>query len=973
MAHHNCPKECKKQDAVYLKPHKHRPKDGCSETATLWIDKEGDLMLSNKGKTHEIAMKDDPKSIEGWWLNTTKGAIYDTTVLWHIYRKGDELRAHLYAGYPGRYREWTKEDFEQVDIGMFWGLTETTPTVNDILLEPDYGWNSDPNICKDKDKKCHDKHKEIRSYLFNPSQFNDPQYLSSQQRTARLNRTDDPNVLWAYSFDMGDNVSIDGLGDIIRLHRIEKPPIESYTPGFIDNTNPVKIFENVFNMLILNGNPQFNHQVQNGQPKPYPGYGALLERKQKLLTTGMSYGPFTIKDVWRSRTDQPTQFPFPISTTLVTHEFSYPRIAARAVVTGFKGDYVILNNENGWEMGIADNQNGVDTKTSLRPDFYDGANQKNLLTIIDIDTSGLPEYNPAIHGQGCVKVIVDPVTPASEYRQLVAALYDLHSYDMRMTHCYPVVWIDSETYRIYHTFAEIQKGIDDGKAIMKRLRSRAYYVTRSGGVYNDFFYNTDFYTTPAIPSNDPTGININDENFLYNIVAGNYLDPERNYAIYWRLDGPSRKCSPITTQRLVEMTDGYYAEPGSKFVYEIRNLFDEPPDPAVWHVYGDLATELTFGIIHPSLSQGKTMAYISLLDVLGPDPAYNASFFKDFTQKGDLYPVGPIGDCFAAVMTKLNESNPDVYIIDNSPNSGGWPSIYYAISAFFGNNRTQFSSYFVSSDNGNGPAYNIQHIQDVAQFKNLQSTIDQQSIINTDYFAEKYPAAMVRRPVKVIFLNSTNASSGGDMSPHYFRNADSDDYGDLGSGVKSYIVGDSDGRLFGTGTHHINLFTNESNNLKQNGVAVSAVRERLEIWENTYRLGKYGYFLDIQPDVIKPDLLHNFDIENNLWQDVGSIGPYPLNPVDGGNDKYVLPLSTGVGQPVYEDPTTWRDKSLEKCIQYALELFNDDAKLVKDKNTQIVKPRRNKKELLTFFKNRHHQYIPSFNKSNHHLRIHKLK
>jgi hypothetical protein len=71
--------------------------------------------------------------------------------------------------------------------------------------------------------------------------------------------------------------------------------------------------------------------------------------------------------------------------------------------------------------------------------------------------------------------------------------------------------------------------------------------------------------------------------------------------------------------------------------------------------------------------------------------------------------------------------------------------------------------------------------------------------------------------------------------------------------------------------------------------------------------------------VIKPDILLNMDIEATFWLDVGTKGTYPLNPVDGGSDPLVLPLSTGVTQPDYADPSTWRDRALEACIVTAVE------------------------------------------------------
>jgi hypothetical protein len=140
----------------------------------------------------------------------------------------------------------------------------------------------------------------------------------------------------------------------------------------------------------------------------------------------------------------------------------------------------------------------------------------------------------------------------------------------------------------------------------------------------------------------------------------------------------------------------------------------------------------------------------------------------------------------------------------------------------------------------------------------------------------------------------------------------------LGFGVTSFIVGDIDGRLKGAFSIPMNLFTNASNNLIQDGIPQSAFITRLESVVGLIRAGTNSYEFPNQHPIIAPDVLMNFDIESDLWLNVGTVTPYPKNPIDGGLDPLVLPLSTGKTQPDYTDNTTWRDRSLEACIMTAV-------------------------------------------------------
>lgn len=854
--------------------------------------------------------------IEGWWLNTLKGNISNTTVLWHIYHVGSQLRVHLYAGYQGRYREWTPEDFAAVALdGVF--LFAVPIPVNDVALLK----------------------KNEHSYIVNPVLPGDPEYLSPYQNTNFLNTTSNPNILYYYGADVPNDSGGDFEIDVLRLVRLaQAPEIETFdNPAFIDNTNPINILENIYNMLLRNGNPQF---AVDFQASDYPGFAAFTARKDQLLSTGVQYQS-VIKDVWRTRLDDPTGLGFPLSTTFITTQHANPRLGARAVVTGFSGDYALLNNATGWQVGVADNDNGRDAAQVYGPEYYVGSQQKSMLTIVGADSSDLPVYNPLEHGVGQVTVIVDPVTATSQYAPLTAAAHDLQSYAGRSTHTNLNGYYNGVTNELFDSFEDLQTGFDNDTAAFYRIRSRGYHGTRAGDSYVDIDAN-NIPTFPSIPSNDPTGITLYDgesPTAFYSIDIFNYLDPERTFNIYWALDGAPIPDAPVTTQKLVDITQDfygpgqpYYKTPGSQFIFQVDNYYNNsafgntPPDPAVWSIYNAGSyndfNNLVFGILDESKTCGETVAYISLLDDLSIDPIYLASSFPEFAPNGTYYPQGPLADCFALVMETLKQYNPTSYVINNRGNGGGY-SVMVVLSSFFGADRSFYTEKQSFAGNGYQPSQPIQQTQDEAQFENLQESINNRKFINTNAFAAAYPNAMVRdEGTKVYFITDTNAGSYGDVNTHLFRNNDAANFGDLGFGVESIIIGDIDGRLFGAASIENALFTNNSQNTSDEGIPVGAFSVRLEAISALTRAGENAYLFANQNPVVAPDLLFNMDIENTFWLDVGSKGTYPLNPIDGGTDPLVLPLSTGVTQPVYGTnvlaQATWRDRVLEAAIMMAV-------------------------------------------------------
>jgi len=877
----------------------------------------GEIVLKDNG-CQEVVVTKSTHPLVGWWLNVNKGATSSTDVLWKIRcEEGGKLFAHLYAGYQGRYREWTPEDAVNADGGL-WGLWDYTLPVNDFPLVP---VESNP-----------------KGFYCNPTLPSNPEFLSKQQITAaQLNMTDDPNVCYTFMIGMQSPVGFGAYGgDTLKLVRLDyEPVIEKYeNPAYIDTTNPVKIFEDIFNTFYKIGNNQFTKEAQT---KDYPGFAAMNQRYHELLTTGVTYTN-TVKDVWRSRIDNPTGFVLPISTTLVVEDFPNPRVGARVYCTGFLGDYEILNNPDGFELGIADNNNGRVAASVLGPEYYDGANEKFLLTFLDLNTSDLPPYDPAIHGVGKTKLVIKPVTPATEYSELVAAVHDLYSFTGRHTHKVFRPYRDRTTLRIYKTFQDLQDGLNINRAVRIPIQPRGRAVTRASANYVDYSYISGS-TVPAIPSNDPTGMNLNDPKFEHSIDINNYYDPENTYNIYWALDGPEIPGAPVTGQRLLDVSEAlvgpYYKNPGSKFIFTVSKFGEAPADPK-WSIYGDYEPILLFGLLDINKTCGEKVGFISLLDNYGIDGTFWASLFEDFSP-GVPSSMGPLGDCFATVMEKINSFGVDKLIIDDRGNIGGLETVVGALASFIGAKRPAQSFVIGFADNGNQPFERLQTIQNRANFIGMQNFINNSGTLFNDIFAVKYPNSMFKgtadKPKRVIFLTDINAGSAGDDNPHYFRNTLADDPSDLGDYVYCDIVGDIDGRVISGSTYPLSQFTNVSHNLMRNGNAVSSILLGLEGGAATAFIvkdGKIEYGSNQIPS-IKPKVLLNGDIEATFWLDTGYKGTYPLNPADGGSDSLVLPLSTGVTQPNKDDPTTWRDRFLEAAITSLVDCSKEFIRVEKSK------------------------------------------
>lgn len=911
-----CDGKCgrKKGEKCKIGTHKHKN--------ALWTNKNKELIFTDQNCKNHVVCVDCPKenAITGWWVDTIKGTYTNTEVLWHIFysvptEKCSEpiLMAHLYAGYQGRYREWTPEDFAFTSvlefpfsfIGIFAPTTNEFPLIEEI-----------PNM----------------RWLINTISKDDPQYLSTDQLTRRLSISKtDPDILYLYTPDI-EQFFITNYDHTLRLRRLSAAPIiESYDEpvGLTKVNDPQEILRNIFNNYMLIGNPQTANDYKGDD---YPGYSAFLGRLNELLTNGVSY-IHTVKDVWRTRLDRPTGLIVPISTTFVTNESSYPRIGSRLVIEGFTSEYSILNGNH--KMGLFDNNNGRPRSEVYGSEYFVGSQEKWMLNAVDLNSSMLPEYNATIHaanGPVTLSVIVDPVTITAKYSTLIAAVHDLLSFAGRTTHTLAFGYRDSVTRKVYETFGELQAGLLNRRARVFSTRSRGIGGTRLLNPYIDAYAGIG---TGALPFsvNDPTIINLNDVmwespislDVSYNIDVLNYLDPDRTFNIYWSLTGEPIPNEPVTTEKLLTASDNYYKNAGSDFIFQSASFYESAPDPSIWTLYGDAGNgfdyrnKLIFGIVNPSLTCGETVAYIYFLNFDVFDPGYAASLYTQFSLEGQKS-MTPHAKAFANMLKTLKQFNPTSYILNIRRNSGGIRSIPAVLASFFGNKRPLTKQSYSFADMGNRPSLKEQEVADDSYFINVERNIIGAEETLNDIFAVQFPESMVQTPgTKLIILDNSEAGSAADDGPHWFRNPEGSDPGDMGNGVRSIIIGDIDGRIVGTTSIQQALFTNVDSILKNSGgEARSAVTLFQESGVQKIRNGSNPYIFSNQNPVIKPDILLNLDIEATLWLDVGVKGIYPLHPLDGGNDPLVLPLSTGKTQPIYDDNTTWRDRSLEACIVTAV-------------------------------------------------------
>jgi hypothetical protein len=890
---------CPSAPGITLKPTETNP---CGKNNSLWTNGKCLNFTNNQGQTECLnpePLVDDP--IIGWWTDTLKSSVVSVLQVVNFYYDANRnIRAHYYAGWTNQYREWTPQDFTEFSY-YFPSNDIPVKRVENPLGKVKVGY--------------------ILNYVENPpvdqSLIDYYEYIVTIQ---------DDGTLYA---NYGDTPR-EGAG-FVNINRYVKIDINTFSknyPNFIlpynsniDTTNPVSIFDWSVDFLLYK-TAQLNKTIN---PNDYPGYLKSLAYANQIKNQSVSYNS-TISDVWTTRNPIayfPTNNNQPLTTTFVTTGWHGVKRFGLVYIEGFIGEYDIFNSKNGpWKVSIVENIIPRNLTTVYSSKHFNSSTLKNIFNL-PIDSSKVSKYNPNIHGVGKVSVVYGPVTPATEYYELMGAIYEFQTSINLGTHSQTVVYVNNRlpTWKLPDTFDEVKAFLAAGININLGCPTRGRNYIRYGAFYMNC-RNGRGTTFGAIPANDPTGMYIGDPKFIFSIDRENYLNKDKTYSIYWGVTGPVKPDVPITGALTAQ--DPPYKTNGSQFVYRVDNYYAPPPDPSFWSVVAGVKDTYVGGIIDnpqilASMGSKDPIAYIYLQTFNGPDfNLLNLAPYAEFTPKP--YPVWYwYGiQMFAPLIIKLKESGAKKYIIDIAGNGGGNSGLGAALLSFFGGDRPGWYQGVTFADNGNKPPlwppFLLENIKDFGQlYEALNNNI---ANVLTSTTASLYPDAMIRGDgYQVNIIGSINSFSAADTFYHYaIAGANGRD---LGFGVKSKIIGELDGRHEGTAGSQAGLYVNTSHNLLLNNTTpLSGVKFLYECGIVGQRSGPapYNYYMANQNDLTAPDVLLNGDIDSTIHLDTGYVVPYPLSTKDGGNNPNVLPLSSGKGQPDKNNNKTWRNILLEAAL-----------------------------------------------------------
>lgn len=882
----------------------------------------------------------DPEgSILGEWQNITKGSYSQLSAAMQVRLINGKYSIHWLAGYPDDYREWTVDDVNGALPFTFWGL--------DALIPQDC-----PLVEVSAEEAGGHPTKGQRYFLVNAYERNDPRYLSIQQRQAVLVLTKDQNtgksILLLNYYNVPNGFTFDNIHSANRYQR-SNAPLKIATPSNTanDNNNPQEMLNQYFRTQTRFHNPQIAQGVNSSD---YPGFPAMQDTLEKLKTVGIVHKSKLI-DVWRMRIPNAVNPGFPDTTSFITLGPAKGRPGARLFVTGFTEgtEYAALNNmDDGWEVPyMSDNNQSKTPGETYGADYFPVESQIYLVSAITPSSKDFPKYNPAIHGDDVrLEVRIAPITPSSGYSDTFCAMTELMATIGRNTHGVTEglrrggAPSPLNPVRIPKTFEELQSLIDTVPVGFASLGSRQRGVVNCPINYWSYgpVRNSPGGTAP-VPANDPTGINARDLKYNYVIPLANYFEPTETYTLDWYLDGPEFPDAPITGPKLRAMTGGVnspYQTSGSRFTYVIRDFYTAPTDPRVTP-YGERNDYLIFGLFNLEKSRGNKIGYIFLRGNLGPDPSYTVNIDQNFSRG---YPPGylPNVAAWAKVMEYFDSMEVTHYVIDIL--GGGFGSAGRTFASFFGDDRPGFEDRVSYANGDYRPQIRNTQIAAELELTGYDQLTAGQAVISCSMTAQLYPNLVRRDPkYKLYCLTSIHAVSAADIFPHGLTNPNNADPRQLGFGVVCEIIGSIDGRLQGASSAFIPLFTDENSRLKRsNGLPLTPFNQTGETGASYLRTGDNPYTLANQNPAIKPTILIDPSVRT-WWFDVGTSlaldppVPYPLNPVDGGTDPWVLPLGPGVGQPDNNNQTTWRYRFGEAALVKAMQ----DMELSARKQTKMTR------------------------------------
>ena len=611
--------------------------------------------------------------------------------------------------------------------------------------------------------------------------------------------------------------------------------------------------------------------------------------------------------VWRTRNDQGV-------TTLRLKDRNYFHFMDQVTIAGFRGPYAILN---GTHRVSFQHQGSVGPK--YKDDWVALEDQVHQVHV-DVDTSAITvDYNSSIHGVATLTSRHGPVTPATEYKDLLIAIGELFDAFGISTHTTLFGYADADAQRL-DTYAEVQTAIQSGdfNYIRQRQRMRGQFAPRSLLYFNPVL-RSGSRDRPIFNVNDPFGLweeVVNAEEgskWDYDIDIENYL--EIAYNIYFAVTGSILEDQPITSELL-----DLYGSNGSQVRFTVSPIGTVPADLVdefgthPYNLYqGDDTNAFVFGIVRREYTDSQkndVVAYIRIANEGGWDPTATFELHALVFGRNDMPRNKHISNemgAVAEIMRKLKEYSPSRYILDIRENTGGVGSYITAWASFFGCNRPVGN---IELDFAGDPT-RIQKVPDAIQTVNnslVENTNGANGNVDTELAEKVFPGLVVRGtkrdPITLVILDDLAAASAGDNFPHYFlgpKPNPRNNIHDLGGNVFMKIVGTIDGRLYNGVSLGMTPVSNPNPYTLPDGSQRSLIPFLYEAGIFTGS-DRHGPLVNQQewtkPAVLVPSWYERF------WQDIGVIDQvyqYPL-----GDHKLEV--------PDIDDNTTWRDLALESAI-----------------------------------------------------------
>lgn len=768
-----------------------------------------------------------------------------------------------------------------------------------------------------------------------------------------------------------------------KLVKVDAPKLRPFGESDVnfkgDVNDPVFLIKYIFDQLLHMGNPQNATYICNPAlvpPQPCDGNPALpcnpllpqpvdcdfvgfrqaYDTLEQLLDEGITVTTHVTKI-------RPTNNAFgQLVTDIYTDAFSLATPGATVTIDGFTGNYAALNGTyiNGvsyLQFGGAPNPSGLHVDYAQNAQGQQTAGTYPFHFLLSKDTSNTISFPRVTSGSnvglgifttvpgGATVTVTHRVHSNMEYPEFEAAVFALTYKVWRVSeHSWFTGFWPAESVFLFDNFNQLQAAVKAGTALTDSLRTNTSTL-RPSLFYNNPALNT-LLTSQAnnYMLNDPFGVRPDaagnwPAQYNYDIVLNNYLEDAAN--LYWALDGvPSGPW--VEVQENVQNNFGYKSNinpsiTGAKtFVGAVAPYFPVSTilDPNFYTLMGgslaippslnsilSAKNEEYFGRIKPSLTGGKNIGYIRLLDFDWFDPfgLMISGFFDPTDGASPKFDREALSRVLSAMMHYIvTDLQSEAVIIDTRGNAGGLGELGLALAEFFGDTRPGVATNASYKDDGTRP---LDQLQDPTKYTTannvLAITRGQYATLQAGYNNIQYPGSVFQGG-KVIILTDVISASAGNTFPNFFLGANLNK--DIGANTTVEFIGDIDGRLkgFGGEIDPMPVSQNSSFLTDASGNPVSPINVGYDICDSFFPQSVVGtnYYINQQTPVTAIDAaplkgtaggnpLPN-DWPQTVWPDLGFIAPYPYTQLPGEPT------------PVPGTQSSWNDVWLRQAIFVAL-------------------------------------------------------